>query len=139
MSREELVQEIVENLSRCQRPSRQNAWRQLGLSRAQAGMLFMIAHHKKLQVKQIADFLGITKSAASQLLEPLSQKGLVRRQVDPQDRRIAHFYLTEAGVKHLKKIHKLKYAGLRSRLEKLSGAELRQLADLSRKLIAAEV
>jgi DNA-binding MarR family transcriptional regulator len=65
MSREELVQEIVENLSRCQRPMREVALKNSGLSRAQIGMLFMIAHHKRLQVKQIADHLGITKSAVS--------------------------------------------------------------------------
>jgi DNA-binding MarR family transcriptional regulator len=134
MSREELVQEIVENLSRCQRPMREVALKNSGLSRAQIGMLFMIAHHKRLQVKQIADHLGITKSAASQLLEPLSQKKFIKRQVDPNDRRIARFQLSEEGLKELKRFHKLKYAGLRSSLESLSEDELDQLAGLSRKL-----
>ena len=97
-------------------------------------MLFMLSHHKQLQVKQIADFLGISKSAASQLLEPLSQKSLVVRQTDPKDRRIAHFSLSPKGLNLLKKLHKLKFAGVRSRLEALTNNELNQLAGLSRKL-----
>ena len=138
MRREELVQEIIENLSRCQRPSGPSSFKTSGLSRAQMGMLFMIAHHKQLQVKQIADFLGISKSAASQLLEPLSQRGLILRRVDPKDRRIAHFHLSTEGAKQLKKIHKVKYAGFRSRLEGLDKNELQKLAELSRKLVASE-
>jgi len=134
MSREELVQEIIENLSKCQRLSNPSIWKELALSHSQVCMLFMLSHHKQLQVKQIADFLGISKSAASQLLEPLSQKSLVVRQTDPKDRRIAHFSLSPKGLNLLKKLHKLKFAGVRSRLEALTNNELNQLAGLSRKL-----
>jgi DNA-binding MarR family transcriptional regulator len=64
----------------------------------------------------------------------LSQKKFIKRQVDPNDRRIARFQLSEEGLKELKRFHKLKYAGLRSSLESLSEDELDQLAGLSRKL-----
>ena len=138
MSREELVQEIIENLAKCQRSSNPSLWKESGLSHSQIGMLFMLSHYKKLQVKQIADYLGISKSAASQLLEPLTHKRLVSRQTDAGDRRIAHFSLSPEGIKLFRRIHKFKFAGLRSRLETLNAQELGQLADLSRKLVTAK-
>jgi DNA-binding MarR family transcriptional regulator len=136
MRREELIQEIIENLSKCQRQGTYSSWQKSGLSRAQIGMLFMISHHKRLQVKQVADFLGISKSAASQLLEPLSQKGLIERRTDPKDRRIARFRLSKTGTSELKKIHKSKYSGMRSRMENLDKEDLNRLVKISRKLIA---
>jgi DNA-binding MarR family transcriptional regulator len=136
MRREELVQEIIENISKCQRLSASSTWKDSDLSHSQIGMLFMLAHHKQLQVKQIAVFLGVTKSAASQLLEPLTQRNLVARQIDDKDRRIVRFSLSPGGMKMLKKINKLKFAGFRSRLENLSNKELDELAGLSKKLAA---
>jgi DNA-binding MarR family transcriptional regulator len=99
-------------------------------------MLFMLSYHKRLQVKQIADHLGISKSASSQLLEPLNQKNLITRQTDPKDRRIAYFELTQEGRSQVKKLHKSKFAGLRSHLENLNEKELSTMVELTRKAAA---
>ena len=85
MNREDLIQEVVESIAKCQRPASFTKWREVGLSHAQLGMLFMLSYHRKLQVKQIAEYLGISKSAASQVVTPLTAKGLVERQVDAGD------------------------------------------------------
>lgn len=135
MRREKIIQEIIENLSKCQRANDTSLSKVTDLPRAQIGMLFMLSHHKVLQVKQIADYLGISKSAVSQLLEPLSLRGLIVRQADSQDRRIARFRLTSAGARQLNKIQKSKHAGFRNRLSGLNKEELEQLAILSRKLV----
>lgn len=137
MSREDLIQEIVENLVRSQRPVNFAGWQKIGFSHAQMGMLFMLSYHKSLQIKQISEYLGISKSAASQMIVPLIRKGLVSRQVDPQDRRIAHLSLSPKAADLIKKLHKAKYAGFRTRLEGLSADELRRLAEISRKLASA--
>ena len=137
MNREDLIQEVVELMARCQRPVNFSAWQKLGISHSQVGLLFMLSYHKRLQAKQIAEYLGISKSAVSQLADPLIKKGLLGRQIDPKDRRIAHLTLTTAGQKEIKKLHKLKYSGLRSRLDNLSTTELKQLANLARKIAAA--
>lgn len=137
MSKEDLIQEVIENIARCQRPANFSGWQEIGLSHSQASMLFMLHFYKHLQVRQVADHLGVTKSAASQMMESLTYKGLVSRQADQKDRRIVRFSLTAEGARSLKKLHKLKFAGMRSRLESLTAAELEQLAGLSRKLSAA--
>lgn len=134
MKREELIQEIVESLTRCQRVPGPTAWKAFGLSHAQIGMLFMLFHHREASVKQIAEFLGITKSAVTQLLDPLVDKDLVNRRSDPKDRRFVRLSLTPNGSGLLKKLNKLKFAGIRSALDSLNSGELSQLAVLHRKM-----
>lgn len=137
MKREDLIQQIVESLARCQRPAGPTAWKTLGLSHAQMGMLFMLRYHRQPSSKQIAEFLGVSKSAVSQLLDPLVDKGLVKRQNDPKDRRIIRLSLTPKGLQTLKKLHRLKFAGVRSALYSLGAKELNQLADLHSKVAIA--
>jgi DNA-binding MarR family transcriptional regulator len=134
MNREELIQRIIESLAKCQRPALNSSWKELGLSHAQTGMLYLLFYHNDTSVKQAADFLGITKSAVTQLMDPLVAKGLVVRKNDPKDRRIVRLNLTPEGTKTLKKLAKYKFAGLRSALENLDASELEQLYKLHQKM-----
>jgi MarR family transcriptional regulator, organic hydroperoxide resistance regulator len=134
MNREDLIQDITETLARCQRPANFAAWQQVGLSRAQIGLLFMLSYHGRLQAKQVAEYLGVSKSAVSQLIDPLVEKGLITRQTEVRDRRIVSLKLSNKGAQALKKISRHKYAGFRSRLETLTNNELEQLAKLVRKI-----
>jgi DNA-binding MarR family transcriptional regulator len=136
MSREDLIQEIVENMARCQRPGNFSGWQKIGISHAQVGLLFMLSYHQKLQSKQVAHYLGVSKSAVSQLIDPLLDKQLIKREPDPQDRRIVCLSLSNKGRAVVKNLASQKFAGFRSRLAKLSTSELNQLAGLSRKLSA---
>lgn len=47
---------------------------------------------------ELADHLGITKQAASELVAYLEQRGYLRRDTDPADRRAKRLTLTERGV-----------------------------------------
>jgi DNA-binding MarR family transcriptional regulator len=131
MKRDELIQEIIETIHRCQRAAvNPSDWSKIGLSRSQVGMLFMIHHHSDANVKKISEHLGVTKSAITQLLDPLVTNGFLDRQNDVTDRRIVRFNLTGKGKKVLKEITKLKFSGLRTALDNLSDKELEQLAKL---------
>lgn len=137
MNREELIQGIVENLARCQKPSMQAVWRDMGLSHAQMSMLYLLHFHKRSNVKQISEYLGITKSAVTQLMEPLIEKKLVSRRTDPSDRRIAHLSLSAKGKTALKKMAKHKFAGLRTAVGSLDNKDLKQLHQICEKAVAA--
>lgn len=136
MNREETIQEIVENLTRCQKMPSAAGWQKIGLSRAQVSMLFMLFYHPDASVKQITEFLGVTKSAVTQLMDPLVQKELVSRQNDAGDRRIVRLSITAKGKKIIKEVNRLKFAGMRSALDTLSDKDLKQLADLYKKMTA---
>jgi len=134
MGKEDTVQEIVENLSRLQRPMDSRAWRSVGLSHAQISMLFMLLFHQNASVKQMASHMDVSQSAITQLIDPLLAKGLVERKADPKDRRVARLGLTPKGISTMKKIKKLKTAGLRAALDGLNSKELKQLSELVSKI-----
>lgn len=63
----------------------------------QLNVLFRLQHKGSCGVSELADEMGVTAAAASQLLERLVQQGLVQRSEDPLDRRNRRMTLTEAG------------------------------------------
>ncbi len=68
-----------------------------GYSFAQMNSLFFIHHHDQSNINELACHLGISKAAASQMINRLVEFGLVNRLEDPQDRRIKLLTLTEEG------------------------------------------
>lgn len=134
MVKEELIQSIIESAYKIQRPALNVSWKECGLSHAQVSMLYLLLYRDGASVKDISEHLGVTKSAITQLLDPLVDKDLVRRQPDPKDRRIVHLHLTAQGKAMLKKLAKYKFAGLRAALENLTNQELRQLQKLHKKM-----
>lgn len=134
MDREALIQNVVEAVARCQRPSMRAGWTELGLSHTQMSMLYLLSYHKSANVKQIADFMGVTKSAVTQVMDPLVEKGLVNRRSDSRDRRVVHLALSAKGSRLVRKLARYKFAGLRSALETLDNKDLKQIHSLFNKL-----
>jgi len=71
--------------------------RESGLSMSQLGALFLIHRGGGSGVTDLGDDLGVTSSAASQMLERLVQQDLVLRSEDPSDRRVKQIILTDKG------------------------------------------
>src|SRR5512135_313689 len=68
-----------------------------GLTMPQFGAMFRIYHSGACGVSDIGKDLGVTNSAASQMLERLVQLKLITRTEDPDDRRVKQIVLTEKG------------------------------------------
>jgi DNA-binding MarR family transcriptional regulator len=68
-----------------------------GLTMPQFGAMFHIFHSGGCGVSDIGNDLGITNSAASQMLERLVQIKLINRSEDPADRRGKLVVLTDRG------------------------------------------
>src|SRR4030066_1045355 len=68
-----------------------------GLTMAQFGAMLRISHKGACGVSDIGSELGVTNSAASQMLERLVQLKLITRSEDPDDRRVKQIVLTEKG------------------------------------------
>jgi DNA-binding MarR family transcriptional regulator len=130
MSREDQIQSIVLSLAKLQRPALNRGLEEFGLSHAQAGMLLLLAHQDQRSVKETADFLGISKSAVTQLADPLETKQFITRNTDPRDRRIVRLSLTDKGRQVLRKLAKRKFDGIRAAITNLSDREVGQLYDL---------
>jgi DNA-binding MarR family transcriptional regulator len=68
-----------------------------GLTMPQFGAMFRIYHSEACGVSDIGTSLGVTNSAASQMLERLVQLKLITRSEDPTDRRVKQLVLTDKG------------------------------------------
>ena len=134
MSRDNHVQAIVEILVKLQKPSVKSGWKKLGLSHAQMGMLYLLSFHEQTSVNQTAVFLGVSKSAVTQLADSLEAKRLISRTNDDKDRRIVRLSLTAEGRQIMKKLARHKYDGVRAGLEKLTDKEVEQFYGLTLKM-----
>jgi DNA-binding MarR family transcriptional regulator len=107
-----------------------------GFSGSQLGALFRIQKHG-VGVSDIGHDLGITSAAASQMLDPLVQQGLILRTEDPHDRRVRQIVLTEKGQQVLQQSLNARQAWLDELAERLTPAEKEQIMAALRLMIDA--
>jgi DNA-binding MarR family transcriptional regulator len=134
MSREADIQELVESFIKLRQTMRSGLWHNADISPAQMGFLLVLFHHKNSTVNEIASFLGISKSAVTQLTDPLVDNGLVSRGKDLKDRRIVRLNLSPRGLKTLKQHKKQFEDRLVTALDGLNNKELDQLVKLHKKI-----
>lgn len=87
----------------------QNKLREVGFDdvRPQHGFTFQLLSFGGANVNEIAEHLGVTKQAASQMLEYLEQRGYIMRHPDERDGRSKIVMLTNRGwdcIKHTEAI-----------------------------------
>jgi DNA-binding MarR family transcriptional regulator len=104
------------------------------LSASQIGALFQI-HHGRSNISDLAERLGITTAAASQMLERLVQQDIIRRSEDPEDRRAKRLVLTEKGQRILRESIQIRRGWLEELASALSFNEKQQVIAAMRLLI----
>lgn len=138
MDREQVLGEITENAGQI--------WKLMfncdhqsihaGLpTRAQFGILFMVARHGQQNIKQIAVNFGISSSAITQIVDTLVNDGYLLRRADDADRRKICIDITEEGKKILTEAKKLRLKRMRAMFEAISDEELGQLNSIYTKII----
>ncbi len=71
--------------------------RRSGLSFIQMSVLLHLLDHGPSEIMEFASELHLSSSGASQLVDRMTQQGLVTREDHPSDRRVRMVYLTERG------------------------------------------
>jgi DNA-binding MarR family transcriptional regulator len=94
-----------------------------GLSLSQLGALFYVRRRGSSGVTNLGDNLGVSSSAASQMLERLVQQGLILRSEDPSDRRVKQIILTDKGLQILQESILARQGWLSDLAENLSDSE----------------
>lgn len=77
--------------------------RKSSLSLSQVSTLIRLFYHGPSQVNDLAEHLGITMAAVSQLLNQLIDARLILRSTSPSDRRVKLIALTEQGTLTVRK------------------------------------
>ncbi len=90
---------------------------------------------KKPLMKELADFLSVTPPSATSLIDTLTRSGLIKRQSDPNDRRIVRIAITKKGEEHINKGIEESSRQMRKSLKKLSGKEQDELINILKKII----
>ena len=98
-----------------------------GLSMQQIRALFHI-HECPRGVTGIGDHLGVSKAAASQMLNRMVAQGLILRCEDPLDRRGKHITLTEKGILAMQKSLEARQGWLEQLSARFSPTEKEQIS-----------
>lgn len=101
--------------------------RDKGLTMGQLGAMLHINHKGACGVSDIGNDLGVTNSAASQMLERLVQLKLVARSENPDDRREKQIALTEQGHQVLLESNRIFQSWLVSVAESMNPVEQEQV------------
>ena len=103
----------------------------LGLTPAQERALRVIARgDEPPRMTEIADRLGIAPRSLTTVVDALEQAGLVRREIDPRNRRAILLRLTEGGVAVRDDLREARRRAAEDLFAPLSDDQRRTLADL---------
>lgn len=105
------------------------------LPSSQCMVLQTVKQHPDINVKEVASALGITSSAATQLIDTLVQKGYLKRKFNTEDRRIRTLVLSEKSNKQIQKMKIEILEKLTVLFHEFSDEELHTFAELNKKLI----
>ena len=93
--------DLLHGLTRRLRRAQSDGLAPLGLTPAQGRALRIIARsedEEPLRMTELADRLGIVPRSVTTVVDALEEAGLVRREVDPRNRRAILLRLTDRGV-----------------------------------------
>lgn len=76
-----------------------------GLTGRQLEAVVFLSHHRGATMGEFAAGLEISPAAATELVARLSEKGVVRREADPADRRVVLISLAGAAERYAESVH----------------------------------
>src|SRR5436190_22427914 len=100
--------------------------------------LFHLAPGEPVAMRDLADHFGCDASYITELVDGLEEQGFATRQPHPSDRRVRTVVLTEKGAEARETVQQVMWQ-VPKVFSALSAAEQRQLRDLVRKLVDADL
>lgn len=101
--------------------------RELGLTPPQFDVICTLGNTPGMFMHQLAEKTLVTKGTLTGIVDRLEQKGLVRREVPPENRRCFLIVLTPEGQNVFEEIFPTHIAYLKQRFDQLSEQELAQI------------
>lgn len=105
---EEDAQRLLQNFYRIAR-SRHLLFRDLlaryGVTLHQFHLLMHMKTAEKVRVTDLSEMMLVSKPTASRMLNTLCDKGLARKKLDSEDRRLVHVELTPEGERVVEGVH----------------------------------
>jgi MarR family transcriptional regulator, 2-MHQ and catechol-resistance regulon repressor len=108
--------------------------RTLGLTCPQFDVISTLGNTPGMTMGQLAEKTLVTKGTLTGIIDRLETKGLVQRQVPPENRRCFLIVLTPEGDRVFNQVFPAHVAQLKSRFDRLSPAELEQMRSTLRRV-----
>lgn len=102
---------------------------------SQAELLAVIAREEPVQLKDLAKHMQLTPGAITQLVEPLEQRGFIRREPSLTDRRIITVVMTEAGFHTMSAFRKQHGDMMKHVVSVLTDEEIKTMLSIQGKMI----
>lgn len=102
----------------------------------QARALRLVQTHGPIRPGEVARLLRIAPRSATEVIDGLEERGLVRRRPDPSDRRAMIVEVTGAAVAALERTEAMRVAAIEDYTAAMSPADRRELARLLTLLVA---
>jgi len=75
------------------------------LTGRQLEAIVFLSHHRRVTMGEFAEGLEISRAAATELVARLSEKHVVRRETDPDDRRVVYVRLAGEAERYAETMH----------------------------------
>jgi DNA-binding MarR family transcriptional regulator len=137
MKKDKIIDSLVPLMLIVGRRIRENHGCKHGSHRYSFGQIETLKYlneHKTPLMKDVADYLHITRPTATTLINSLVKSGNIKRIVDAKDRRAIKLEITQQGKRELKKTFTLMTKRSRDVLGKLSEVECNHLIEIFKKL-----
>jgi DNA-binding MarR family transcriptional regulator len=123
--------DLLQRLSRRLRRAQMSQLAPLGLTPAQERALRLIAQSEEpLRMAELAHQLRIVPRSVTTVIDSLEQAGLVRRAIDPANRRAILLHLTDKGLAVREQMRQARRQASEDLFAPLSGAQRGQLVGL---------
>jgi DNA-binding MarR family transcriptional regulator len=99
----ELAVALYESTPHAKRGEKTSATRQLTGRQLEA--VVFLSHHRRVTMREFADGLEISPAAATELVARLSEKDVVRREADSDDRRVVFIRLAGDAERYAESMH----------------------------------
>lgn len=129
--------DLLQRLTRRLRRSQAERLSPLGLTPAQERALRWITRSDEPpRMAELADRLGIVPRSLTTVIDALEEAGLVRREVDPRNRRAILLYLTDRGAAVRDELREARRRAAEDLFAPLGEADRKVLTDLLQRLDA---
>lgn len=106
-----------------------------GLSKSALNILMLLRHGPKdgMQLHDLGELLLVSRANITGLIDSMQERGLVKRVVDPDDRRVRYARITREGEDLLNRFMPVHFQHVRALLQDLTTEEKKTLSTLLRK------
>src|SRR5689334_14521372 len=133
-NRDDTLVEAFWSVARQLRRAATDTLAQCDISPSQARALRVLAHHDGTRLSELAEHLNIAARSATEVVDGLEAKGLVRRRPDPHDRRATLVEPTRRGAELNAAIRTARGNRAERLFDQLSATDRAHLARILRKL-----